>query len=132
MKSPNHITEGTTELSVLIVDDNPINLLYLKRLLTRNGVQVWDAIDIQSAIQLLNDQVVQLVITDIHLPGESGWSLLEFVRKSPAHIGVQVYSTTASFDLPTSEGEYTFDGHLGKPVQEDDLLLLVRNYSFSL
>lgn len=113
---------------VLIVDDNPINLLYLKRLLQRANAVIYESITVRSAIEILNEEEVDLIITDIHLPDQSGWNLLKHVRSQDKLKDLSIYSTTASLSTPSTDGTFSFDGQLGKPFTEQDLVRLLQSY----
>lgn len=117
-----------SNLRVLIVDDNPINLLYLKRLLQRAKAVIYESITVRSAIEILNEEEVDLIITDIHLPDQSGWNLLKYIRTQDHLKDISIYSTTASLSTPSTDGTYSFDGQLGKPFTEQDLLRLLQAF----
>jgi CheY-like chemotaxis protein len=66
---------------VLIVDDNPIDLRLAAELLKAHGYAVDGAADAEEAQSLLLNQVPDLIVTDIALPGMDG---LAFTRKLKA------------------------------------------------
>lgn len=115
-------------LNVLIVEDNPINLLYIKQLLKNGEAIVYEASDAEQAIEILNTEYIDAIITDIHLPKQSGWDLLKYVRNVESLKHLPTYSTTASIDLPESTHGLTFDGALPKPFNEDDLITLLSQH----
>lgn len=112
-------------LNILVVDDNPINLLYIKQLLKNGEAIVHEASDTEQAIEILDKQYIDAIITDIHLPKQSGWDLLKHVRSVENLKHIPTYSTTASIDLPESNYGLTFDGALPKPFNENDLIVLL-------
>jgi len=116
------------QLSVLIVEDNPINLLYMKKILKKGGLNIFEAMHVRSAQEILSREQVDIVITDVHLPELSGWDLLRYIRSSDVLCHIKVYSSTASLDSYTSDGELSFDGQLNKPFAEKDLVRLIRGF----
>ncbi len=66
---------------VLIVDDSPSMRAFIKRVITLSGLEVsahLEAGDGQEAIELLNREWVDVILTDINMPRMNGE---EFVRK---------------------------------------------------
>ncbi|MBI3650723.1 MAG: response regulator [Acidobacteria bacterium] len=65
---------------ILIVDDEPINLMMLQKVL-RNQFQVKTANSAVEALDILNHEDVSLMITDQRMPGMSGTELLRKSRE---------------------------------------------------
>ena len=67
---------------ILIVDDEPKVAFFLRKALLRldKGYQVSTAGSGQEALQLLENKPVDLVITDLRMPGMSGMELMEQIR----------------------------------------------------
>ena len=66
---------------VLIVDDSPSMRSFIKRVMNLSGLPVsahWEAGDGQEAIELLNRECVDVILTDINMPRMNGE---EFVRR---------------------------------------------------
>ena len=60
------------EHRILIVDDNALMLLTLTRILEQHGFAVLGASNATTAVELVQSQAVDLVITDYNLPGSPG------------------------------------------------------------
>jgi len=65
---------------VLVVDDEPNILLSLEFLMQQAGFEVTTAEDAEQAQALISQQVPDLILLDISLPGMSGFDLLEQLR----------------------------------------------------
>lgn len=96
---------------VLVVDDDPIVLRMLVRVLDHLGAVAIPATGAREAIALLARMKAPpaLVLTELELPGAGGAALLRHVRADPALAGTPVVAMSAS---PTKE---PFDLHLEKP-----------------
>ncbi|MEI9479432.1 MAG: response regulator, partial [Deltaproteobacteria bacterium] len=68
--------------SILAVDDAPNTLEVLERNLTPQGYQVFTAQSVPKAITILETTPVDLVITDLKMPGGSGLDLIRHVREN--------------------------------------------------
>lgn len=66
---------------VLVVDDNLINRKVALRLLANQGYTVSEAADAQSAQQQIEQGGIDLVLLDVHMPGEDGISLTRRLRR---------------------------------------------------
>ncbi|MDO8911361.1 MAG: ATP-binding protein [Phenylobacterium sp.] len=113
------------ELDVLIVDDNPINLLVLQQILCAFGHRVEKAASGQAALDLLASRPFDLTLMDIQMPGMTGVQALQRLRASPGpNQAIPVIALTADV---TSGGrthylELGFTEHTAKPIQIPDLM----------
>jgi two-component system CheB/CheR fusion protein len=109
---------------VVVVDDDEASVETLVRLLELEGALVTAATDVQQARAAIGAQVPNLVITDIAMPGEDGYRLLESLRSDPATANLPVIALTglgraADVKRAIAAG---FDAHLKKPLTLDRLL----------
>jgi len=84
--------------SILLVDDDQEIRELLETYLTRAGFQVRATADGASFRQALNDAPSDLVILDVMLPDEDGFSLCRWVRQHPRQAQVPIIMLTASSD----------------------------------
>src|SRR5688500_6433921 len=79
-----------SNINVLVVDDSPEAVELVKRNLQSIGYQIYTASNVQSAIKLLESINIDLVITDLKMPGENGIELVRHVSENYKGIGVLV------------------------------------------
>lgn len=79
---------------VLIVDDSPTIVFALKSMLRSAGLVTMEAADGGIALSIARAGVPDLILLDIILPGDNGFSVLRALRKDPAtaHIPVILMS----------------------------------------
>lgn len=116
----------TGELILLVEDDADI-LGFNKRLLAGKGYQVITAANGDEAIALLKDQLPDLVITDLMMPGTDGLTLVRHIRSNPltGHVPVIILSARTA---PEAKMETVTQGaqvYLSKPFLPDELVALV-------
>lgn len=86
---------------VLVIDDDePIH--YMIRNLLKDEFSVLNASNVQEAIDILSEKNVNLILSDIHMPGISGLEFLESIRLDEKKKSIPVLIMT---NLPTVEKE---------------------------
>lgn len=112
---------------ILIVEDSATQAERLRILLEEGGYDVLVAFDAESAL-LKIDGDVDLVISDIIMPGMSGYQLCKRIKEGPHGRGLPVMLlSTLSDPMDIISGlEAGADNFLTKPYQPDQLLERVR------
>ncbi|MCB9663143.1 MAG: sigma-54-dependent Fis family transcriptional regulator [Alphaproteobacteria bacterium] len=108
--------------TVLVVDDDAANRLTLERILAREDFDVVHAESGREALERLRGQPVDLVLTDLKMPGMTGLDVLKAVRTLDADVEVVVmtaYGTVETAVEAMKEGAYDF---VSKPVKRVDLV----------
>jgi DNA-binding NtrC family response regulator len=67
---------------ILVVDDEPNAVKVLSAILVNDGYDVSEATDAKSAIRAVADKDIDLVITDIKMPGMNGMQLFKYLNKT--------------------------------------------------
>ena len=88
----------TKRTRILVVDDLPSNLKLMRVLLTSEGYAVSTAVDGEDALLAVMDEPPDLIVTDLHMPGMGGVSLIRGlkVNKSTNHIPILAITSTDS------------------------------------
>lgn len=118
---------------VLIVDDEPDVRLYLRTLLVENGFQVKEAGDADEAMEELSRERPDVVVLDIMMPGKSGVTLFNKMRKKKDLQGIRVIVLSGVKERFVEDFRGFFetlklgkpDGFLDKPVEPKRLLNLL-------
>ena len=111
--------------TIMLVDDSATILLSISSILTKAGYTVEKAANAELALQKFNAGVkVNLLITDLNMPGMNGIELITEVRKLPAYKFMPIlFLTTESQQSRKMEAKAAgASGWLVKPVQADALL----------
>ncbi|MEM9952367.1 MAG: response regulator [Chloroflexota bacterium] len=72
-----------TNLSVLVVEDDPSSSEILEQILEHNGMAITTAASAEDALNLLEQTTYDLAILDLALPGMDGWQLKEQMNAMP-------------------------------------------------
>ena len=81
--------------SVLVVDDNDMNLTLISKILELEGYQVIPARNGREAIQLVVSIMPDLAILDVMMPDMDGYELCQKLRQPPLNVTVPIVLLTA-------------------------------------
>lgn len=114
--------------SILLVDDDQEIRELLDAYLSRAGFQVWATADGAQFSQAFNDAPADLLILDVMLPDEDGFSLCRWARQHPRQPHVPIIMLTASSDEADRVIglELGADDYLGKPFSPRELLARIK------
>lgn len=113
------------QYSVLVVDDNIRIRTYLSTLLSAGHYRVLEAADGASAISLLQDQHVDIVLLDMEMPGLPGLDVLSRMREF-WHGPVIMVSGVDSVPRKVEALDRGANDYIEKPFNETELLARVR------
>ncbi len=116
---------GSSGDRILVVEDDQALRELLVDELKEAGYQLRQAPDAESALQLLETETVQLIISDLRLPGKSGLDLLLELQASsqrPAFIMITAFGTVEQAVDALGKGA---DDFLTKPLKLDHLRISV-------
>lgn len=72
----------SSEMKVLIVDDIPLNVLLIDKMLTPFKFKVFKANSGEKALNIINNDKPDIVLLDLMMPGMSGYEVIETVRET--------------------------------------------------
>jgi two-component system, cell cycle response regulator DivK len=117
------------QLTILIVDDNPVNMKLVRVLLTGDGYYVRTAADAHEALRVLKECHPKLILMDIQLPGIDGLELTRRLKADPSTrdiliIGLTAYAMKGDEDRILAAG---CDGYIAKPIDTRNLPITIRS-----
>jgi CheY-like chemotaxis protein len=112
-------------LSILVVDDNPSITRTLADILEVLGYEVHVANSGIEALGILRDQPVELLLTDVKMPGMNGVELFLETKKTHPHLTTFIMTAYAADDLIMQGKTAGIKTVLTKPVDIESLLKLI-------
>ncbi|WP_417365119.1 sigma-54-dependent transcriptional regulator [Flavobacterium beibuense] len=109
-------------VKILVVDDDTSFCLLLKTFLQKRGYDVVTAFNGNDALQELNKEFFDIVLTDIRLPDSDGLEILKSITQKG--LKTQVILMTGYTDIKTAVNAMkigAFD-YVGKPINPDEIL----------
>ena len=84
-----------SQYSVLAVDDIPLNLILVKKMLARFNFQLRTAANGQQALEAVSERVPDLILLDLMMPGIDGFEVIRQLRANPKTADVQIVILSA-------------------------------------
>jgi signal transduction histidine kinase/CheY-like chemotaxis protein len=113
-------------LRVLVVDDEADTRQLISHSITRRGAEVKTCGSAREALELLEQWRPDVLLSDIGMPGEDGYSLISKVRALPPEKGG--HTPAAAFTAYAREEDREralaagYQMHIAKPISSDDLV----------
>jgi two-component system NtrC family response regulator len=112
--------------TVLIVDDEKNYLVVLEALLGPEGYEIMTVDNAQAALGLIQETDLDLVITDMKMPGMSGMELLEAAKKIRPEMPVIMMTAYGTIEMAVEAMKKQAYDYITKPFQNEELKLTVR------
>ena len=110
----------------IIVIDDDVNLNFLiSKVLTKNGYQVYQCYNADSAYDVLFKNYIDLIITDIMMPGVDGYKFTESLRREKINIPILMITAKEEFKDKVRGFNSGADDYLVKPINLEELVLRV-------
>ena len=112
--------------NVLVVDDDPDVGKVIEALLVQAGISCRWVADAESALAILRERPMDVVITDLRMPGASGLDLLEQIVERWPEIPVVLLTAHATLDVAVEASVKGAADFLRKPFDREEVLFTVR------
>lgn len=118
------------EKKLILVDDEDIFLEILKASLEDEGFQVFTAKNGIKAIDIINKEKINIIFTDLNMPGLDGIDLCKEIKKTNPKAWVCATTGNASLFAQAETKDIYFDDYLPKPFNLD-LVIKTANKIFN-
>jgi len=114
-----------TDITILVVDDEPMVRNVLEQLLQRKGYNIKGVSSGKEALEFIKSNRVELVVSDIAMQEMNGFELLQVVKKAYPQVGVvmmtgygDAYSVREALNLGADE-------YMTKPFRGQEVALII-------
>jgi DNA-binding NtrC family response regulator len=113
------------EVAILVVDDEPMMRQLLEKILNRDGYGVFCAANGEEALDIMKREEINIVISDLHMTGMSGFELLKAIKKDHPQTGIIMM--TAFGDTYTVKDALLLgaDEYITKPFKSFEISMVV-------
>ena len=112
---------------LLLVEDDPDSREVMAAILEDTGVQVTSANTAEHAIELLRTHAIDVILSDVGLPGQDGYTFIRAVRANPVLAKLPAAALTAYAHAEDRKRalEAGFQMHLRKPFDQSELFSVI-------
>lgn len=110
--------------TVLVVDDDDMNLMLMESLFQTTGCTVYIARSGQEAIDIAKEKLPDLIMMDVSMPDMDGFETTQQLRQDPVTAKMIVIACTALIleDIQDQALQAGCDGFIRRPIDPDQLL----------
>jgi len=122
--------EGLEGIRVLVAEDNKINQMVAKKILTKWGIHLTMADDGIEALRMVQEQPFDLILMDINMPNMDGYEATLKIRElGGAYAEMPIIALTASIYTAIAEdaAKVGLSDFVGKPFRPEELFEVMHN-----
>jgi two-component system, cell cycle response regulator DivK len=116
--------------TVLYIEDNPLNMRLVKKYLQSFGIEMIEAVDGYSGLDMALQAQPDLILVDVNLPDMDGLEVTRRLRSNDETSEMPIVALTANAMHGDRERclNSGCDGYLAKPVSRVELVNMLRSY----
>jgi len=116
--------------SILVIEDNELNMKLVRGLLQINGYNILEATDAEIGIDIAREHHPDLILMDIQLTGMDGLSATKIIKGDPSLKDIPVVALTSYAMQGDKERalEAGCAGYIAKPIDTREFLETVSQY----
>ena len=125
-----HYLDKLKNKNILLVDDNPVNLMVAKKMLTNSGMNVVTAANGLESIEKLQENDIDAVFMDVQMPVMDGYDATKTIRQNIKYKDLPIIALSANaMEKDIKKGlEVGMNAHLAKPVKIEQMLEVLDKY----
>ena len=130
-ESANDLSEIDGQITVLIVDDEPVNLQALRNQLSLQSFNIWQASNGQKAIDIINEKgKPDLILLDVMMPRMSGYEVTKEVRKTYNSSQLPIILLTAKNRIKDILTGFKMgaNDYITKPIVKSEMLARINTH----
>ncbi len=116
---------GNQMVSILVVEDNKNLRMLMSDRLEMEGYKIFQSENGEKALEVLENNKIDLLITDIMMPTMDGYQLIDVLRKSGYNMPVLMVTAKDSFEDKKMGFRLGTDDYMVKPININEMLLRV-------
>ena len=113
-------------MSVILIVDDEISALEALRMIFKNDYQVLTAQTSRQALDLLENEFVDLVILDITMPDISGMEVLRIIKEKAADVAVVMVTATKNIKTVVEAMKLGASNYVVKPFDVEEIRVVVQ------
>ena len=115
-----------SQFRILLAEDNVVNQTIFKKILEETKAQVTVANDGEEAVNIINEILPDLIFMDIQMPNMDGFEACREIKLLHPELPIIALTANVMVDDVKRYAKEGFDGHLGKPVDIEELYRAIK------
>jgi CheY-like chemotaxis protein len=128
-RKQNNAADSLNTLQVLVVDDEADTRQLLAIVLEQAGAKVITAASAAEALDVLNQSVIDVLVSDIGMPETDGYSLMRQIRNRHPEMGGSIPAIALTAYVSERDQRHAlaagFQAHVAKPVDPNELVQVI-------
>jgi hypothetical protein len=122
-RTPSTISDELNNKTTLIAEDNMVNAIVSKKILTKWGIKSDHAVNGLEAVEMAKTKVYDFILMDIHMPEMNGYEAARIIRETDnPNRNTPIYALTADITSENNEEHIKyFNAILLKPIEINKL-----------
>lgn len=126
---PSEESKPLTGISILLVEDNEVNILVARSFLERWGAQIDIALNGQEALDIVDTNKHKLVLMDMHMPVMDGYDATREMRARGITLPIIALTASLPKEVENRVLGMGVDDIVVKPFVPDDLYKIILHYT---
>lgn len=124
------MTSTASSKFILVVDDTPANLKVMVEILTNEGYKVTTAMSGERALKQISDELPELILLDIQMPGIDGFETCKKLKENPETKDIPIIFMMSITDSESIVKSFTLGAvdYITKPFQGIEIIARVKNH----
>ena len=113
-------------MKILIVDDDLMVIESCRRILEEEGIHIRAATSVEEGMKILEAEDFDVMITDIKMPGEDGFKLIEKAKALKPGMPILMMTGYLTIETVAKGSNVGADNYIAKPFTPEELIAAVR------
>ena len=115
---------------ILLVEDNPVNRMLIKKILTFHGSEVLEAVNGREGIEKAEKYIPNLILMDLQLPEINGIEAIKILKKSAKTKNIPIVAVSANIreEEKVKAREAGCAGFIEKPIDSRKFIDNIRSF----
>ncbi len=107
--------------TIVIAEDDPNSFYYLNKLLSKNDLKIYRAVNGKEVLEIIKNQKVDLILMDLSMPQMSGLECTKIIRETDKEIKIIAQTAYASLNDRDRAIDSGCDEFISKPINKLEL-----------
>ncbi|WP_164914194.1 tetratricopeptide repeat-containing hybrid sensor histidine kinase/response regulator [Aquimarina sediminis] len=115
------VNQSDTDITVLVVDDNKVNLLVASRILVNFNIKPIVSTDWKEVLEIVKTQKIDAILMDINMPDKDGFEVTKLIRDINSKVPIIAHTAVIDESLKTKFTLWGMNDYIFKPYKPEVL-----------